>query len=307
MPEIFLTLMSLAALLGVMLLLSGSVFIWGVVIMRWRRRKPLEFPWFGPLTTRKSPEQQGEVGELPEDSEVGGPTPPDLSPPSLSGLAPAGALALFWLGIALLSQYGPAQAGAAVEGNLDAIRMSLVGTAVESLITIGLLLSLLVMFILSRRDEPIREQLGFSGKRLGEQFLTGGLGFVAALLPVYAAIAASIPLRTVDKMHPFLQIAQDSPQFIELFLVVLTAVLLAPVKEELIFRVVLQPLLEHFLPAKVAIAFVAFLFAAVHHFPDSISILPLGLILGLVFHKTRSSLAVMTLHSTSAICCCSPT
>jgi membrane protease YdiL (CAAX protease family) len=51
------------------------------------------------------------------------------------------------------------------------------------------------------------------------------------------------------------------------------------------------------MPAAAAIGIVTVLFAAVHGLPDALPIVPLALVLGYVFHRTRSYVAVVTLHA----------
>jgi membrane protease YdiL (CAAX protease family) len=77
----------------------------------------------------------------------------------------------------------------------------------------------------------------------------------------------------------------------------LAVAVVAPLSEELLFRVVLQGWLTERISATVAVPVVAIVFAAVHGWRDGLALLPLALILGYVFARRRSYLAVVTTHA----------
>jgi membrane protease YdiL (CAAX protease family) len=71
---------------------------------------------------------------------------------------------------------------------------------------------------------------------------------------------------------------------------------LAPLVEELIYRVVLQTWLQKIAPPREALIAVAIIFAAVHRLPDALPLLPLALILGYVYQQRRSFLTIVLIH-----------
>ena len=76
----------------------------------------------------------------------------------------------------------------------------------------------------------------------------------------------------------------------------LLAAVLAPLVEELMYRVVLQTWLEKIAPRREALIVVALVFSAMHQLPDAIPLFPLALILGYVYQQRRSYLSVVLIH-----------
>ena len=75
--------------------------------------------------------------------------------------------------------------------------------------------------------------------------------------------------------------------------ITIAVVILAPVSEELIFRVILQGALRSKLSASVSIAISSVTFVLVHGFPDMLALLPLAVVFGYVYERTHSYLAVV--------------
>ena len=138
---------------------------------------------------------------------------------------------------------------------------------------------------------------GIDLRNAWEQARTGTIGFLAAWLPVLLVLLATLPLRDQQAHNPMLQFLQDDPDPVLVAWIVLAAVVAAPLSEELMFRVVLQGALEQFLPPAAAIGITAILFSAVHPWPDMLPLVPLAIVLGYVFYRTRSYLAVVILHA----------
>ena len=138
---------------------------------------------------------------------------------------------------------------------------------------------------------------GFRFREWPGQLGLGGLAFLASLLPVYALLLATVPLRSVETLHPFLKLLQSDPGPATVFWIGLSVAVVAPLSEELIYRVVLQTTLGRWLPAWAAIAVTAGVFCLVHGWPDMIPLLPLAVILGWVYHRHRSYLAAVAAHS----------
>jgi membrane protease YdiL (CAAX protease family) len=81
------------------------------------------------------------------------------------------------------------------------------------------------------------------------------------------------------------------------FWIVLSAAFLAPLTEELLYRVLLQGWAQSHLAPWQAIVASSFVFVAQHSMSDWLPLLPLALILGYVYHRRRSYLAVVVLHA----------
>jgi membrane protease YdiL (CAAX protease family) len=167
---------------------------------------------------------------------------------------------------------------------------------------LALVLEMLVLMGLLAIWTPIRaEDFGLHRTQLAENARFGLLGFLAAILPVYAvsyAVEAG-GLRDEGAKHSFLQLLDKHPGPETIFWIVLAAVVLAPMAEELLFRVILQGWLETRVSPRVAIGFVSILFASVHYEPgrpDHLPLFPLALILGYLYYRRHSYLAVVVLH-----------
>src|SRR5690606_33733527 len=129
------------------------------------------------------------------------------------------------------------------------------------------------------------------------QLRTGWLTVTAAWLPVFAALLMTMPLRTADRRHSVFQLLDADASLAIYAWAVLAAVVVAPLFEELVFRVILQTWLERFI-GRAALPVAAVLFAAVHRFPDSIAIVPLALVLGAAYLSRRSYVEIVVAHAT---------
>jgi uncharacterized protein len=140
-------------------------------------------------------------------------------------------------------------------------------------------------------------ELGIGLKQWADDLRDGGVGYLAAFLPVFLVLLATKPLRSEPTMHPFLKVLQKYPQTSTVLWMILVAVVIAPLLEELLFRVVLQGALTKRVGPKWSIPLVAVAFSAVHSWPDSLALIPLALVLGYVYHRRHSYLAVVVLHA----------
>jgi hypothetical protein len=127
-------------------------------------------------------------------------------------------------------------------------------------------------------------------------FGAGVWGLVLCILPVTLA-AALVQSRRAEHPHELLKFLQNHPDFAAAAWVTISAVILAPLFEEMVFRVILQATLEKYLRPPWAIVVAALTFAAVHQGYDKVPIFALALILGYVYHCRRSLLATGTLHA----------
>jgi membrane protease YdiL (CAAX protease family) len=166
---------------------------------------------------------------------------------------------------------------------------------VSLLVSGGAWLVLLAMLLVGHSTP--RAALGLSWRRWPEQIGWGGVAYLAAVGPTWLMLFAMLPWRSADTQHAFLKLLQESPDVLTILLMALTATVLAPLSEELLFRVVLQGWLSERIGAAAAIPSVAVVFAGIHGWRDGIALLPLALILGFVFERRRSYLAVATTHA----------
>lgn len=164
---------------------------------------------------------------------------------------------------------------------------------VASQATVIAIVGSVVLMTGSHGSSHWRERL--SGLRLG---LTG---FLLSVLPVYALMWALGPYRTDQSEHPFLKMIHSGGARELVVWVFLSAVILAPMAEELIFRVVLQGGLQTVLSPPAVIWGVAVVFCGIHassveRIPDAIALFPLALILGVIYQRSSSYVAVVTMH-----------
>ncbi|HEY3964048.1 MAG TPA: CPBP family intramembrane glutamic endopeptidase, partial [Planctomycetaceae bacterium] len=79
--------------------------------------------------------------------------------------------------------------------------------------------------------------------------------------------------------------------------IIVSAVILAPVAEELLYRVLLQGWAQGQMASWKAIVFSSFVFVVQHDPFDWLPLIPLALILSYVYNRRRSYLAVVVLHA----------
>lgn len=98
--------------------------------------------------------------------------------------------------------------------------------------------------------------------------------------------------------NPLLQIVLEGKDSIALLLFFLTAAVAAPLFEEFLFRGFLLPSLTRYVPVWVAICLSGLLFGVAHlSLSEIIPLTTLGIILGIVYARTKNLLAPMLLHS----------
>lgn len=127
--------------------------------------------------------------------------------------------------------------------------------------------------------------------------LLGLGGFTAAVGPVLLLMIASQPLRTETSEHQFLQILRDSQSPLVMGLICVSAAVVAPLSEELTYRVILMGGSEAKVGPGAALVGSSLLFAVIHGFPDMIALVPLALILGWIYQRTQSYIAIVTTHA----------
>jgi len=240
------------------LLFGGSVFVWCQLAGRWRRREPF-------LDLNQEPRADWRsAGEF-------------------AGVY----VVLFWTVNLLLPYF--------ISRPIDPHQViGLKSVVVSAAVNFGLALVLPLMLVSSGR--PCFD-FGITTLNCRDQIATGFRGFFAAVLPMAISMAAMTPFRGPENQHSFLKLLSESPGSTTVALVAVTAVLSAPLQEEMTFRVILQGWLATLFPPSVAIGVVATVFAFVHGWRDGLALLPLAIILGYVFHRRHSYLAVVVIHA----------
>ena len=129
--------------------------------------------------------------------------------------------------------------------------------------------------------------------------LVGAIGWLASFFPIVAATRSMqfANWRGPDDRHVLFDILENSSDRWAPFWVVLSAAVLAPIAEELLFRVLLQGWAQGQMAPWQAIAFSSFVFVAQHAVYDWLPLMPLALILGYVYNRRRSYVAVVVLHA----------
>lgn len=205
-------------------------------------------------------------------------------------LSPAAVvLVLLWL---VASQVGPRLAPEAeLAAEAPAIEVVRTNVAISSLVL------LILIGILAGSPRGQLADFGIALRDWRRQAGTGAVAFLASWVPVLLMLVATLPLRGKTPHNPYLQYLQEdaSPELVAW--ICFAAIVLAPLSEELMFRVILQGALEALLPAAAAIGIVAVVFSFVHPWPDSLPLIPLSVILGYTYYRRRSYLAVVVLHS----------
>lgn len=198
------------------------------------------------------------------------------------------ALALMYLGLSLAAQFS--QSDTPKEPRQPNLDQAILADAIVFIV-------LFVASVIEPAELSDLADRGFRRENLAEQFNTGSLGFIAALAPIALFRILTIPWQSRETVHPLLQYIEEHGSFSVVTRAIIIACVLAPLTEELIFRVTLQGWLSRFAPPQVAIPVVAVLFAAIHGFPDAVALMPLALLLGYIYHRTRSYVAVVTVHA----------
>lgn len=160
----------------------------------------------------------------------------------------------------------------------------------------SILIFVAILLPMTYQGGPNVDALGFHLKKWRQQVSDGVLGFAASVLPVGVVWYMVSPWKTAANSHGLLQLLMEDRSASTLLWITLSAVIVAPVLEELVYRVVLQTWLQQVASPREALIVVAIIFAAVHRFPDAIPLLPLALVLGYVYQQRRCFLSVVLIH-----------
>jgi membrane protease YdiL (CAAX protease family) len=118
--------------------------------------------------------------------------------------------------------------------------------------------------------------------------------FITAQIPTTGPFSGNITI-----FSQMMEKLTDDP-----VVMIITAVICAPIFEEIIFRGIIQKgLMNKGVEPKMAIVFASVIFGAVHGNPwQFVGAVLLGCVLGLVYYKTKSLLLPMLLHGFNNLC-----
>ncbi|MBD2354149.1 CPBP family intramembrane metalloprotease [Tolypothrix sp. FACHB-123] len=158
--------------------------------------------------------------------------------------------------------------------------------------------ALLVLYLSIKRFFPLPE-FWFNFNFRGKWFLWGLGGYCAALpIVVVVSLINQQLWQGQGGSNPLLQLALESQDSVALGLFYVTAAIAAPLFEEVLFRGFLLPSLTRYLPVWAAILISSLLFAAAHlSLSEILPLTALGIVLGVVYTRSRNLLAPMLLHS----------
>lgn len=119
---------------------------------------------------------------------------------------------------------------------------------------------------------------------------------LAAYLPLALIRLAILSLQPEAPSHPLIEMMGEGVSFRVMALIALLAIVVAPVVEELLYRVTVLGgfMKQQSLAAGWIVSSVLFSFA--HGFPDSLALLPLAFALGYAYMKRRSYRTVVLVH-----------
>jgi membrane protease YdiL (CAAX protease family) len=155
-----------------------------------------------------------------------------------------------------------------------------------------------VLYFSIKRYFPLPE-FWFRFRFQGNWFLWG-LGGYCTALPIVVLVSLINQQLWQGKggSNPLLQLALESRDGVALGIFFFTAAIAAPLFEELLFRGFLLPSLTRYLPVWASILTSSLLFAAAHlSLSEILPLTALGIVLGVVYTRSRNLLAPMLLHS----------
>jgi hypothetical protein len=155
-----------------------------------------------------------------------------------------------------------------------------------------------LLFGLTRTYEPVNTDL-FQFRWQSNWPIWGVCGYLAAVpLVALTALLSQTLLPEGGGGNPILPIILDSQDWVPRLIFFVMVAVLAPLFEETLFRGFLLTSLTKTLPVWAAIAISAVLFASVHlNLADILPLTALGIVLGVIYTRSRNLLAPMLLHS----------
>jgi hypothetical protein len=156
---------------------------------------------------------------------------------------------------------------------------------------------LLVLYLSIKPFLPVSED--WFRFKLRSNWILWGLGGYLVALPVVIVVSL-INQRLWQGQggsNPILPLALEGRDSVALLIFFFTACVAAPVFEEIIFRGFLLPSLTRYVPVWGAILASSLLFAIAHlSLSEVLPLLALGMVLGVVYTRSRNLLASMLLH-----------
>lgn len=196
------------------------------------------------------------------------------------------ALVMTWIALLMIEKFMATKPAHSNEIKTEGLLLSFV---------VGVCMTLFLPAVLLSSHRAASE-FGIRLSSLRNQIRDGVQGFLLSIAPMALMMVATFSLRTFNNQNPLLRLLTESPNFANVTLVCLLAVVIAPLSEEMLFRVILQGWLSSVLRPAIAIPIVVVAFAAIHGFPDAITLIPLAIVLGCVFHQGHSYVAVVVIH-----------
>ncbi|WP_413175453.1 type II CAAX prenyl endopeptidase Rce1 family protein [Anabaena azotica] len=158
--------------------------------------------------------------------------------------------------------------------------------------------ALSVLYYSIKRYFPLPQ--GWFRFRFQSNWLLWGLGGYCTALPIVVIVSLINQQLWQGQggSNPLLQLALESRDNIALGIFFFTAGIAAPFFEEFLFRGFLLPSLTRYIPVWGAIGVSSLLFAAAHlSLSEILPLTALGIVLGIVYTRSRNLLAPMLLHS----------
>jgi membrane protease YdiL (CAAX protease family) len=159
---------------------------------------------------------------------------------------------------------------------------------------------LLVLYFSLKAFLPLPQQeKWFQIDLSGNWFWWGLAGYLTALpLVILVSLINQLVWRGQGGSNPLLPLVLESQDGVALLIFFLTAAVAAPLFEEFLFRGFLLPSLTRYVPVWGAIVASSLLFAVAHlSLSEVLPLMTLGIVLGVVYTRTRNLLAPMLLHS----------
>jgi uncharacterized protein len=166
--------------------------------------------------------------------------------------------------------------------------------AISSVLYIVIVLS----FLIARSQNPLY-LFGLSGVGLRDNLKAAVWGLLAALPAVYFIHSLCLMLMGASaEPQPLLQFLAENSNTRDKILLILTAVIVAPIAEELIFRGYIFGVLRRYTGRWWAMAISALVFASIHaHIPSLAGLFTLAVALTLVYEGAGSLWAPIAMHS----------
>ncbi|MEH2065766.1 MAG: type II CAAX endopeptidase family protein [Nostoc sp.] len=158
--------------------------------------------------------------------------------------------------------------------------------------------ALLVLYFSLKRFFPLPEF--WFRFRFQDNWFWWGLGGYCTALPIVVVVSLINQQLWQGQggSNPLLQLALESQDGVALGIFFFTAAIAAPFFEELLFRGFLLPSLTRYLPVWGAILISSLLFAIAHlSLSEILPLTALGIVLGVVYTRSRNLLAPMLVHS----------